>query len=88
MLHFQHFKEDISGILVPEKFTFPFYYEPHQLAYYLKNLANDFHTYYNANQFIVDDDIIRNARLTLIEATKQVIQNGLSLLGVTAPEVM
>ena len=63
-------------------------YEPHQLAYYLKNLANDFHTYYNANQFIVDDDIIRNARLTLIEATKQVIQNGLSLLGVTAPEVM
>ncbi len=63
-------------------------YEPHQLAYYLKDLANDFHTYYNAYQFIVDDDIIRNARLTLIEATKQVIQNGLSLLGVTAPEVM
>ena len=63
-------------------------YEPHQLAYYLKDLANDFHTYYNANQFIVDDDIIRNARLALIEATKQIIQNGLSLLGVSAPEVM
>ncbi len=63
-------------------------YEPHQLAYYLKDLANDFHTYYNANQFIVDDNVIRNARLTLIEATKQVIQNGLSLLGVNAPEVM
>lgn len=63
-------------------------YEPHQLAYYLKDLANDFHTYYNANQFIVDDNVIRNARLTLIEATKQVIQNGLSLLGVSAPEVM
>lgn len=63
-------------------------YEPHQLAYYLKDLANDFHTYYNANQFIVDDNAIRNARLTLIEATKQVIQNGLSLLGVSAPEVM
>jgi arginyl-tRNA synthetase len=63
-------------------------YEPHQLAYYLKDLANDFHTYYNANQFIVDDNVIRNARLTLIAATKQVIQNGLSLLGVSAPEVM
>ncbi len=63
-------------------------YEPHQLAYYLKELANDFHTYYNANQFIVEDNVIRNARLTLIEATKQVVQNGLSLLGVSAPEVM
>lgn len=63
-------------------------YEPHQLAYYLKDLANDFHTYYNANQFIVEDNAIRNARLVLIEATKQVIKNGLALLGVSAPEVM
>jgi len=63
-------------------------YEPHQLAYYLKELANDFHTYYNANQFLVENDKIRNARLTLIDATKQVIKNGLSLLGVSSPEVM
>lgn len=63
-------------------------YEPHQLTYYLKDLANDFHTYYNANQFLVEDDAIRNARLALIEATKQVIVNGLSLLSVSAPEVM
>lgn len=63
-------------------------YEPHQLAYYLKDLANDFHAYYNANQFLVEDNSIRNARLALIDANKQVIQNGLSLLGVNAPEVM
>lgn len=63
-------------------------YEPHQLAYYLKDLANDFHTYYNANQFLVENDAIRKARLALIDATKQVIQNGLSLLGVSSPEVM
>ena len=63
-------------------------YEPHQLAYYLRDLANDFHTYYNANQFLVEDDVVRNARLTLIAATKQVIRNGLSLLSVSSPEVM
>ena len=63
-------------------------YEPHQLAYYLKALANDFHTYYNTNQFLVENDAIRNARLALINVTKQVIQNGLSLLGVSSPEEM
>ena len=63
-------------------------YEPHQLVYYLKDLANDFHTYYNANQFLVEDADIRHARLALIVATKQVIKNGLSLLGVSSPEVM
>ncbi len=63
-------------------------YEPHQLVYYLKDLANDFHTYYNSNQFLIDNESIRNARLALIVATKQVINNGLSLLGVNSPEVM
>jgi arginyl-tRNA synthetase len=63
-------------------------YEPHQLVYYLKELANDFHSYYNTSQFLIDDDAIRNARLTLISATKQVIKNGLSLLGVSSPEEM
>ena len=63
-------------------------HEPHQLAHYLRDLANDFHTYYNAHQFIVDDEAIRNARLCLIKATKQVLQNGLGLLGVSAPDNM
>jgi arginyl-tRNA synthetase len=63
-------------------------YEPHQLMYYLKDLANDFHSYYNTSQFLIDDNKIRNARLILIVAIKQVIQNGLSLLGVSSPEEM
>ena len=63
-------------------------FEPHQLAYYLKDLANDFHTYYNVNQFLVEDDLIRNARLSLINATRQVIRNGLLQLGVSSPEEM
>jgi arginyl-tRNA synthetase len=62
--------------------------EPHLLVHYLRELANQFHTYYNAHQFIVDDDAIRNARLNLISAASQVIHNGLSLLGVSAPESM
>jgi len=62
--------------------------EPHQLAHYLRDLAADFHTYYNAQKFIVDDVALRNARLNLVAATRQVISNGLALLGVTAPERM
>ena len=63
-------------------------HEPHQLTYYLRELANDFHTYYNAHTFLVDDGALRNARLNLIEATRQVIANGLGLLGVSAPDSM
>ena len=63
-------------------------YEPHQLAYYLKELANYYHTYYNANQFLVDDEKLRNARLSLIDATRQVIKDGLLQLGVSSPEKM
>jgi arginyl-tRNA synthetase len=62
--------------------------EPHQLAHYLRDLAGDFHTYYNAHTFIVDDGGLRNARLNLVAATRQVIENGLKLLGVSAPERM
>ena len=62
--------------------------EPHQLAHYLRDLAGDFHTYYNAHTFIVDDVGLRNARLNLIAVTRQVIENGLKLLGVSAPEKM
>jgi len=63
-------------------------HEPHQLTHYLRELANDFHTYYNAHTFLVDDNTLRNARLNLIEATRQVIANGLGLLGVSAPDSM
>jgi len=63
-------------------------HEPHQIAHYLRELANDFHTYYNAHQFLVDDAALRHARLTLISATRQVIANGLGLLGASAPEAM
>ncbi|TNF35021.1 MAG: arginine--tRNA ligase [Gammaproteobacteria bacterium] len=62
--------------------------EPHQLAHYLRDLANELHTYYNAHQFITDDAALRNARLNLILATRQVLRNGLGLLGVSAPDVM
>ncbi|MGA7802872.1 MAG: arginine--tRNA ligase [Gammaproteobacteria bacterium] len=63
-------------------------HEPHQLAHYLRELANDLHTYYNAHQFLVMDSPLRNARLNLIDATRQVVANGLGLLGVSAPETM
>ncbi len=63
-------------------------HEPHLIAHFLRELANDFHTYYNAHQFLVEDAELRNARLNLIQATRQVIANGLGLLGVSAPERM
>ena len=63
-------------------------YTPHLLAHYLMDLARDFHTYYNAHQFIVDDHGLSQARLTLITAVKQVISNGLGVLGVSAPGTM
>ena len=63
-------------------------HEPHLLAHYLRELANAFHTYYNAHQFLVEDADLRDARLNLIQATRQVIANGLGLLGVSAPDSM
>ncbi|MGJ7904246.1 arginine--tRNA ligase [Lysobacter sp. 1R34A] len=62
--------------------------EPHQIAGYLLELAQTFQTYYNDHQFLVDDDAQRHARLVLAAATRQVLANGLELLGVNAPEVM
>jgi arginyl-tRNA synthetase len=61
---------------------------PHQLAYYLKDLAADFHGYYNAERVLVDEAEVRTARLALLLATRQVLRNGLRLLGVSAPEKM
>jgi arginyl-tRNA synthetase len=61
---------------------------PHTLVHYLRDLANDFHTYYSAHQFIVEDPGLRDARLDLALATQAVIRNGLELLGVSAPDTM
>lgn len=61
---------------------------PHMLAHYLTDLARDFHTYYNAHQFIVEDEALCQARLTLIAAVRQVIANALGVMGVSAPESM
>lgn len=61
---------------------------PQHLVHYLRDLANDFHTYYNAHAFLVDDAGLRDARLYLIAATRVVIANGLGILGVSAPVKM
>lgn len=61
---------------------------PHLIAFYLKDLAADFHSYYNASRFLVEDEGIKRARLALIAAVAQVMRNGLALLGVSAPEKM
>ena len=63
-------------------------YEPHQLIHYLRDLAHEFHTYYNAHQFLVEDAAVRNARLNLVCAIKQVLANGLNLLNINTPESM
>ena len=62
--------------------------EPQLLAQYLRELANGLHTYYTVHQFLVDRDELRDARLNLIAAVRQVLRNGLGLLGVSAPETM
>ncbi|HET7266571.1 MAG TPA: arginine--tRNA ligase [Oleiagrimonas sp.] len=63
--------------------------EPHVLANWLRELAQAFHTYYNSHQFLVDNDRdLRDARLSLAVATRQVLKNGLELLGLSAPEHM
>jgi arginyl-tRNA synthetase len=61
---------------------------PHLMAHYLHALATDLHSYYNAHQFLVDEENLRNARLNLIMATRIILENGLALLGVSAPEEM
>jgi len=62
--------------------------EPHIVVNYLRDLANHFHSWYNAHHFIVDDVELRDARLSLATAVGQVMKNGLTLMGVSAPETM
>ena len=61
---------------------------PHMIPFFLKDLAQAFHSYYNAEHFLIEDSALRLARLSLVTATGQVLRNGLALLGVTAPESM
>lgn len=61
---------------------------PHLIVHYLRELAQKFHSYYNETQFLVDSQALKNARLQLVLSVKQVVVNGLTLLGVTAPEKM
>ena len=61
---------------------------PHSVAFYLRELAGEFHSYYNAERILVDDGALRAARLALCAAVRQTLANGLSLLGVSAPEKM
>lgn len=61
---------------------------PHLVTFYLKELAAEFHSYYNAEQFLVDEPVLRRARLAMVVAVGQVVRNGLSMLGVSAPEAM
>ena len=61
---------------------------PHSVTFYLRSLAADFHSYYNAERILVDDEALRTARLALCAAVRQTLASGLSLLGVNAPEKM
>lgn len=64
------------------------HYAPHKLAHYLQTFAQYFHVYYNAHKFIIEDDALRNARMCLVAAAQVVLKNGLTLLGVSAPNTM
>ena len=62
--------------------------DPHLICYYLKDLASLFHSYYNSEKFIIEDDNLMSARMFLLKGIKQVIFNGLEILGVSSPEAM
>jgi arginyl-tRNA synthetase len=61
---------------------------PHLIAFYLKDLAAEFHSYYNAERMLVDEPALRDARIALAAAVRQVIRNGMAILGVSCPESM
>jgi arginyl-tRNA synthetase len=61
---------------------------PHAIAFYLKDLAGEFHSYYNAERFLVDDAKLRDARLALCLAVRQALPTAFAIIGVSAPETM
>jgi arginyl-tRNA synthetase len=63
-------------------------FAPHDVTFYLRELAASYHSYYDAERILVDDEPVKLARLALVAATAQVLRNGLAMLGVSAPEKM
>jgi len=63
-------------------------FAPHAMTFYLKDLAGEFHSYYNAERFLIDEVPRRRARLLLVAAVGQVVKNGLLVLGIGAPDTM
>jgi arginyl-tRNA synthetase len=63
-------------------------FAPHDVTFYLRELAATYHSYYDSERILVDDERVRNARLALVAATAQVLHNGLAVLGVSAPQKM
>jgi arginyl-tRNA synthetase len=61
---------------------------PHAVAFYLRDLAGEFHSFYNAERVLVDEEKERTARIALLAATRQVLENGLATIGVSAPQKM
>jgi arginyl-tRNA synthetase len=61
---------------------------PHAVAFYLRDLAGEFHSFYNAERVLVDERADRDARIALLAATRQVLANGLAIIGVSAPAKM
>jgi arginyl-tRNA synthetase len=93
--HLARLDNEHERILLTELSKFPelvdaaaTHLEPHLIASWLRELAHAFHTYYNAQPYLVDDATLRHARLALVVATRQVVKNGLGLLGLSAPENM
>ena len=63
-------------------------FSPHDVTFYLRELSSSYHSYYDVERILVDDDAVKRARLALVAATRQVLQNGLAVLGVSAPQKM
>ena len=63
-------------------------FAPHDVTFYLRELAAAYHSYYDAERILVDDEAVKKARLALVAATAQVLHNGLQVLGVSAPQKM
>jgi arginyl-tRNA synthetase len=63
-------------------------FAPHDVTFYLRDLASTYHSYYDAERILVDDEAVKRSRLALVAATAQVLRNGLAMLGVGAPEKM
>ena len=63
-------------------------FAPHDVTFYLRELAASYHSYYDAERILVEDEVVKHARLALVAAVAQVLQNGLAVLGVSAPQKM